>query len=57
MTNKISKEYNNNKCSNVNYSDKPISNSKLLPCELLSKDKQLLDTNRELLSNELSSND
>jgi hypothetical protein len=57
MTNKISKEYDNNKCSNVNCSDKPISDSKLLPCELLSKDEQSLDADRELLFDELSSND
>jgi hypothetical protein len=56
MTNKISKEYNNNKCGNVNCGNKPLSDSKLSPCELLSKDEQLLDTNYKLLSNELSFN-
>jgi hypothetical protein len=56
MTNKISKEYNDNKYSNVNCGDKPLSDSKLSPCKLLSKDKHLLDANRELSSNKLLSN-
>jgi hypothetical protein len=45
ITNKISKEYNNSKCNNVNYSNNPFSNSKLLPCKLLFNNKRLLDNN------------
>jgi hypothetical protein len=48
ITNKINKKYNNN--------NKPLSNSKLLLCKLLSKNKQLLDANYKLLSNKLLSN-
>ena len=43
MTNKISKEYNSDECSNVNCSDDPLSNSELSPCEVSSKDECLLD--------------
>jgi hypothetical protein len=45
ITNKISKEYDNSKCSNVDCSNDLFSDSELLLCELLSNNKRLLDNN------------
>lgn len=42
MANEISKEYDDNKCSNFDCSDDPLSNSELSPCELLFEDERLL---------------
>jgi hypothetical protein len=57
MTNKISKEYDDDECGNVNCGDEPISDSELSPCELSSEDERSLDADRELSSDELSSDD
>ena len=43
MTNKISKEYDGDECSNVNCGDDPLSDSELSPCEVSSEDERSLD--------------
>ena len=55
MTNKISKEYDGDECSNVNCGGDPLSNSELSPCELSSKDEHSLDGDHS--SDELSLDD
>lgn len=52
MTNEISEEYDD---GNVNYCDEPLSDSELSPCEVSSEDERSLDADRELSSDELSS--